>query len=732
MVKIRQHYHDEESGHIEANKWLEHAREKKSKTEFALIERAFHVSQISGHDQATFSGESCAQQGLAIADILLELSLDAESIASALILPLIQQANLSLEDITEQLNPRVAKLIRGVMQMDDIRELHQQQLEKQQATQIDNLRKMLLAMVDDVRVVLIKLAERLSVMRTMQHFTKTQQTEIAREIQDIYAPLANRLGLGQIKWELEDLAFRYLKPDIYKDIVKSIDQKRTDRQVYVNQIIDELNQQLTTHGLHHFEVTGRAKHVYSIYRKMDRKDVDFSQIYDALAVRIIVENLDDCYTALGVAHSLWQSIPSEFDDYINHPKPNGYRSLHTAVVGPDGRNVEVQIRTQEMHQESELGVAAHWLYKEGGARSSYDQKIAWLRQIIDWQKEVSGEEKNTEQPETKIFEDRVYVFTPNNEIIDLPNGATPLDFAYLIHTSIGHRCRGAKINNAIVPITYQLKTGDRIEILTAKEPSPSRDWLNPSLHYLATSRARAKVLHWFKEQDYDRNRHDGHEILLRELKRLGTEQISLEDIAEKFPQKNIDDFYAAIGAGDIRLGQIIHQIELLDKKQSVDLDTAIIKKQTSTRYAKGINIDGVGNLLTLIAKCCHPVQGDPIIGFITLGKGVSIHRQDCSNVLTPSAQHPERVIQVSWGEEKNLYPVDIMIDAYDRHGLVRDISTLLAAEKVNLTALTTQVDKTENIAHIQMTIEITNLTSLSQILSKVSQMPNVIKVERKK
>lgn len=736
MVKLLEKYHDDATGLIIPEAWLQHVRSKRKAHEMDVIQRAFSLAQLSGTDHPTFTGESCLQQGISIAEILDQLDLDAESIAVALIYPCVQYADLNIDDVAEQLTTAIAKLADGVAHMDSIRELHKQHLTSHNKNQIDNLRKMLLAMVDDVRVVLIKLAERTFIMRAAVTLGPTKQLAIAQEIQDLYAPLANRLGIGQIKWELEDLAFRYLHSDTYKQIAKDVDQKRAAREEYIRNVISALKDTITDAGVVDFDITGRAKHIFSIYKKMQRKNVDFSQIYDVLAVRALVPNIENCYAVLGVVHSLWEPIPEEFDDYIINPKPNGYRSLHTAVKGPEGRNIEVQIRTHEMHQESELGVAAHWVYKEGGGtRSSYDQKIAWLRQIIDWQKELSKDEDILERPETKIFEDRVYVFTPNSEIVDLAAGSTPLDFAYQIHTSIGHRCRGAKINGSIVPLTYQLKMGDRVEILTAKQPNPSRDWLNPNLHYLATSRAKAKVHHWFKEQDFEKNHHEGQEIFQRELRRLNIDHVNLDEIIEKFPQKTHGEFFAALGAGDIRLGQVLHYVEqqeqaLKEKNQPETLNIQP-KKEIKRTISKGITVEGVGNLLTTIAKCCHPVPGDLIIGYITQGRGVSIHRQDCLNILSASAQQQERLLTVSWGEQRTQYPVDVYIQAYDRHGLVRDVTTLLAAEKINLIALNTTTDKTEHMAHIELTVEIPDLSALSRIFDKINHIPNVVSVERK-
>ena len=598
---------------------------------------------------------------------------------------------------------------------------------------IENLRKMLLAMVEDVRVVLIKLGERLTLLRQAGQFSASDKTVIAQEVTDIYAPLANRLGLGQIKWEMEDLAFRYLDPEAYKKLASYLDERRVKREHYIELAISSLHEAIEKAGIQNVQMTGRAKHLYSIYRKMQRKALDYDQIYDTSAVRVIVPRLEDCYAVLGIVHTLWEPIPTEFDDYITQPKPNGYRSLHTAVKGPEHKNLEVQIRTQAMHEESELGVAAHWMYKEGTAKKTgYENKINWLRQVLDWQKELTGTNKVIDSTATEIFNDRVYVLTPVGDIIDLSRGSTPLDFAYQVHSQIGHRCRGAKVNGHIVPLNYLLKMGDSVEILTAKQPNPSRDWMNPHLGYLHTARARAKVHHWFKEQDFEKNVLDGQAIFDREIKRLGVDPDRTK-LAEKLHFKGIKEVMAALGRGDVRMSHLLHAIqpptplepkELLQKtKQPLATD----KKYT----VPGVSIQGVGNLLTHTARCCKPLPGDLIIGFITRGRGVSIHRRDCLNVLQASAANQERLIEVEWGEKTEVYPVDISIEAYDRSGLLRDVTTVLANEKVNVSTSSMTTDKNKNVAFITLTIDLKNLNSLSRILDRLHQISNVYEVTRR-
>lgn len=735
MVKLREEFHSNTDDSIDPEIWFKHVADNRPAQQVQALRQAYEFAEVSGHEIPTLTGISCTQFGLAMADILDNLKMDVESMIAAMIYPTYVHAELLEEDISEHLGSKIAKLVAGIKQMDAIRALYDEAHQQHHSqTQIDNIRKMLLAMAQDVRVVLIKLAERTILMRSSNLLSDVQKQKIAKETQDLYAPLANRLGIAQIKWELEDFAFRFLQPDTYKKIAKAVALKRMEREQYIKTVMETIRNYITAEGITNFEVTGRAKHIYSIYRKMQRKNVDFSQIYDASAVRVLVPTIEDCYTVLGIVHSVWQPIPEEFDDYINNPKPNGYQSLHTAVIGPGNCNVEIQIRTNKMHQESELGVAAHWIYKEGGGtkRSAYDQKIAWLRQIIDWQKEVTQVEPDGLQENPQI-EDRVYVFTPTGEIIDLPLGATPLDFAYNIHTEIGHRCRGAKVNGNIVPLTYQLQMGDRIEILTAKEANPSRDWMNPNLGYLKSSRAKAKIHHWFKIKNHDKNLLLGKEMLDRELKKLHIIHYDLTATMERFNHTSEDEFFAALGAGGLRVGQILTVIEnqLREKTAVVPEIPAHVSSHPKKRLSSSaINIHGIGNLLYNIATCCKPIPGDPIIGFITHGRGVSIHRQDCSNMLLANHEQKQRLIEVNWGEKVGTYPVDIFVHAYDRHGLVRDITTLLANEKINILALTTSTNKKESTANIVFTVETLDLSGLSRIMDRINQLPNIIKVER--
>lgn len=733
MVKVKDEEHILSDGSIDLESWLGHLGEQHKYADIRLIRNACVLSQLAGQDQPTESGESCLQQGLAMAEILVDLDMDQETIAAAIVYDSVQYSELTIEDVYEQLGSKVGKLVHGVERMSAINNMHGLSGVTVNHQQVDNVRKMLLAMVDDVRVVLIKLAERLRVLRTVAHLSESVRQQIAKETMEIYAPLANRLGIGHIKWEMEDYSFRYLQPEKYKEIAKGLNSRRVDRDKYVENIVAVLNKEIANAGVSGAKVYGRSKHIHSIYRKMQRKNIDLSEIYDATAVRVLVPKLDDCYTALSVTHNLWEAIPAEFDDYINNPKPNGYRSLHTAVFGPEGRSFEVQIRTFQMHDEAELGVAAHWKYKEGeagGAKASHERKIAWLREVLEWQHEVAQDNENIEELSTDFLEERVYIFTPKGEIIDLPKGSTPLDFAYHIHSEVGHRCRGAKVDGSIVPLTHQLETGEQVDILTGKQPQPSRDWLNPNLGYLKSSRAKAKIHHYFKLLEYDQNRTDGLHIMERELKKLSLKNVNFDTIAKQLNFKKGDDMLAALGRGDMRTGQIIAKLAPVEKGDDDKIPVAA-PERSRAGLRDNVHIHGVGNLLTHMARCCKPVPGDAIIGYITLGRGISIHRNDCNNILYANDNQQQRLIEVTWGEQaQGAYQVDVVINAYDRHGLLKDITTILTNEKANVFSLTTNIDKKENTAHVNLTLEVQDIEALSRLLDKLKQLPNVTEAKR--
>lgn len=721
MVKIRDDLPKAQDGSVDIQTWVDRISQQRSKEEKALLLKAAILNLEHGGHHLTCVNESSLRQGLITAETLATLEPDIETLLAAIVYFPAHYGELSLDQIKSALGDEVATLVAGVI---EITTRTPQTKSPNTANYHDNLRKMLLAVVEDVRVVLIKLAERITSLRAAAVLDNEIRHQFALETRDIYAPLANRLGIGQIKWELEDFAFRYLEPDAYKHIAKLLDEKRLDREIYVKNVIEQIKQALTNENIES-DVTGRVKHIYSIWRKMIRKNLDFQDIYDVRAVRILVPQVRDCYAALGIVHSLWQHIPKEFDDYIATPKENGYRSLHTAVIGPEGRTLEIQIRTFDMHQEAELGVAAHWLYKEGGKLDpSYQKKLNTLRQILDWSEQAQDKDAS-EVLLQELLEDRVYIFTPKGDVIDLPLGSTPLDFAYHIHTDLGHRCRGAKVNGSIVPLNYQLKSGEQVDILSVKEGSPSRDWLNPNLGYLNSVRARAKVHTWFKRQARDQNISQGREMLEKEFKRIGLELAGLGKILVRLGVKTVDDLYAAIGGGDLRISQVINALQ----KQEVPEEEITPISRPSIQHSD-ITIQGVGNLLCHFGRCCKPLPGDRIVGYITLGRGVTIHRQDCINILN-KPEEEQRIIQVDWGEtRKNVYPVDISIRAYDRQGLLRDITSILSNERSNVTAVNTLTNKDNNIATLVLTLEIADLGTLVNILNKIMQLPNVLEAHR--
>lgn len=732
MVKVKEGLPLQADGSIDVEKWLQLIASKGYFQDLGLIRNACTLSQLAGHDHATETGESCLQQGLSIADVLADLEVDQETLAAAIIFVSVHYAELSIEDVEEQLGANVARIVNGVEKMSAISGMSGLDKYPQHKHQIDNMRKMLLAMVDDVRVVLIKLADRLCVLRSSAPISSQMRQQLATEAMEIYAPLANRLGIGVIKWEMEDLAFRYLQPEAYKEIAVALKAKRLERDRYVNLVVEELNKHIKDLGIEHFAVYGRSKHIHSIYRKMKRKNVSVDEIYDATAVRVLVESKEQCYEVLSLIHTLWSQLSKEFDDYIIKPKANGYQSLHTAVTGPEDRVFEVQIRTFKMHELAEMGVAAHWKYKEGSAqhKASHERKIEWLREVLAWHRDVATNKGVFATFESEFLEDRVYVFTPDGDILDLPSGVTALDFAYHVHSQMGHRCRGAKVNGAIVPLTYALKTGDKVEILTGKDAKPSRDWLNPHLHYLKTSKAKAKVLHWFKMQDFDKNCAEGREILDKELKNLGIKVERLHDVVSSLGVKSLNDLYAGLGRGDIKLPQILTRLTPVEKtEQQLQSITRTLPAESTKSH---LHIEGVGNLLTHMARCCQPLPGDAVIGYITIGRGVSVHCQDCPNILSATPKQRQRFLEVSWGSGKSrdLYTVDVLIKAFDRATLLRDVTSLLFNEKAHIFALQTETDKQENLTQITIKLEIDGLNSLSRLLNRLNQIPNVVEARR--
>lgn len=595
----------------------------------------------------------------------------------------------------------------------------------------EGLRRLLLAIIRDLRVVLILLARQLARMRAAAALDEDSRRRLAQLTADIHAPLANRLGIWQLKWELEDLAFRYLQPDTYRRIARLLDEKRGDRERFIEDAKARLRAALREAGIT-AEVAGRPKHIYSIWKKMQRKDVPFSDLYDIRAVRVLVEDVTACYAALGVAHSLWSPVPAEFDDYIANPKGNHYRSLHTAVVGPEGKTLEIQIRTHDMHAHAELGVAAHWRYKEGGGGDSeFERKIAWMRQLLEGKE---GEEEGALLAglSTELIEDRVYLLTPQGQVIDLPRGGTVLDFAYHVHTEVGHRCRGAKVNGRIVPLTFAPRSGDRVEILTGKVSEPRRDWLLTGSGYLVSGRARDKVRAWFHKLDQARNLQAGRDLLDRELKRLALHQIELAEVLPKFRLPRIEDLYLAIALGDITCSQVarvLHEISHGKPEPEAAKPTATAVK--APKPDRGLTIEGVGNLLTQLARCCQPVAGDPILGFLTRGRGVSIHREDCPSMQHLAARHPERVLPVEWGRRGGQsYQVDVLVRGIDRKWLLKDLTNVIGVANAHVLGVNSRVDPADASAELKFALKVNDFQQLGDLLGKMSAVPGVVEVRR--
>lgn len=702
---------------------------------------AWYYSQkyIPQHHDAS----SCSLlSGVEMVEILHSLNMDADSLLTAMLYPTIHHKLVELSQINEDFGANIYKLAKGVMEMDNIRQLNASQSANN--AQVDNIRRMLLAMVDDFRCVIIKLAERITFLRDAEQTCSEEDKVLAaKECANIYAPLANRLGIGQLKWELEDYCFRYLHPEQYRSIANLLKERRLDREQYTADFVSEVSDYLR-HNIDKVEVYGRPKHIYSIWRKMQKKHLEFSDLYDVRAVRIIVPKLQDCYTALGIVHTHFKHIPKEFDDYVANPKPNGYQSIHTVVLGKGGKPVEVQIRTQQMHDDAELGVAAHWKYKEGatGGRSGYEEKITWLRKLLAWQDDITDSGEIMAEMRSQVFDDRVYVFTPKGEVIDLPTGSTPLDFAYAIHSEIGHRCIGAKVSGRIVPFTYQLQMGDQIDIITQKNANPSRDWLNPNLGFTHTAKARAKIHAWFKKQDREKNIPAGKEMLENELTRLniGLKQIEPHALA-RYNLKNLEDLYAGIGGGDIRLNHLINFLQnKLIKTTAQEVDEEILRhvanksaanNQQKEKHRGYVIVEGVGNLMHHIARCCQPIPGDHIMGYITMGRGISIHRSDCEQFLELQQAHPERVVESIWGDNyASGFKISIRIIASDRSGLLRDITTVLANDKISVLGVSSRTDTKKQLATIDMEIELNNVQILSKILARLSKLDDVIEAKR--
>jgi guanosine-3',5'-bis(diphosphate) 3'-pyrophosphohydrolase len=686
------------------------------------VGEAFDLA-VTAHDgQRRGSGEPYVTHPIASAQILAEMGLDPIAICAALLHDVPEDTEYSLPDVEEKFGAEVAQLVDGVTKLSKFStHSHEQQ-------QAENIRKMLLAMAQDIRVVLIKLADRLHNMRTLYGLPSEKQQRIARQTMEIYAPLAERLGIWQMKWELEDLAFKALEPERFRELAKLLDTRRVGRESHIDRAIAELKPRLEQAGIK-ADLQGRPKHIYSIYKKMERKSAEFGEIYDVYAIRVLVDEVRDCYAALGIVHSLWRPIPGQFDDYIAVPKNNLYQSLHTAVIALDGKPLEIQIRTYKMHQVSEVGIAAHWRYKEGTKSDrEYDAQLAWLRQLLDCQRDVTDATVYVEGIKLDIFQDQVFVFTPKGDIKDLPAGATPLDFAYRIHTDVGHRTIGAKVNNRLVPLDYRLKNGDIVEIVTTKgEHGPSRDWLN----VVRTSHAREKIRQWFKRKDRDENISHGKESLERELRRLARTTIGavghdkIGEVARQFNYDTADDFYAAIGYGAVGAQTVVMRLGVVDDGQS-QLPTVAPPQQVAR--SGGVRVKGVGDLLVRFAKCCSPIPGDPIVGFITRGKGVTVHLQSCPTVV--NEREVSRLIDVEWeAEATQTYPIAIRVEAYDRTGLLSDITQVVAENKVNIVAAAVGVTS-DHTAVVTATLQVHSVSQLARVMGRIENLKDVINVQR--
>jgi len=659
-----------------------------------------------------------------VARRVLEMGSDSDTVVATLLSDPGLRGVLDDKRIEAEFGSKIARLTQGVNQLNSLKEGTQAQIDSPQ--QAENLRRLLMAIISDVCVMLIKLCYRVERLRLLKYLAYEQRRWVAQETLDIYAPLANRLGMGLLKWELEDLAFRALEPQSYKRIAKLLEEKRSEREAFIEQFKSRLRQLLADQDLT-ASVEGRVKHIVSIWRKMQRKNLEFHELFDVRAVRILVDSVADCYAVLGVVHTTWQHIPSEFDDYVANPKNNGYQSLHTAVVDEDGKVVEVQIRTYEMHENSELGVASHWRYKEGAKLDQrMESNIAQMRDLLQGSEEEVSDAIS--EISTELSSDRVYVFTPRGQIIDIPQGGTPLDFAYSIHSEVGHRCRGAKVNGRIVNLTTVLQTGDEVEILTTKESRPSRDWMNRNLGFIKSAGTRSKVRNWFNHQDFEQNLLDGKSIYDRILSKYSIHNANLKQLVAHFKRKETDQFFADIGRGLITSAQILG---FLQSTPEQDPFKKIKKESNSPTSKDDVSVQGVGNLMTQFARCCKPVPGDEIIGFITINSGISIHKRSCSNILSLPEAKRQRLIEVEWGHQNDsVYPVELSMTAYQRTGLMQDISTILANLKINLLDINSSTNKVEQMVYTNMTMEIRSVDELVVIIDKLSQLPNVQDVRR--
>jgi guanosine-3',5'-bis(diphosphate) 3'-pyrophosphohydrolase len=701
----------------------EKAQEYLPPDKIALIEDAYNFAMEAHQGQMRLSGEPYIEHPLQVALILVNLQFDASSLAAALLHDVPENCGVLVSEIETRFGSEVGKLVSGTTKLGKLSQRGGVAVRQAQA---ENLRRMLVAMAEDLRVVFIKLADRLHNMRTLGALPQEKQRSIAQETLEIYAPLAHRLGIWELKWQLEDLAFRYLQPRRYHQIARLLAARRQQRESFIARVIEILKKEFDKAGLK-VEMSGRPKHIYSIHQKMEKYATlgkDFDDIHDLSALRVFADSIHDCYSAIGVIHSLWHPLPDEFDDFIANPKPNGYQSLHTAIMCLGTTPLEIQVRTRDMHYIAEYGVAAHWRYKEEKKEDMhFEQRIAWLRQMVEWQRELSGAEEFLESVKTDIFIDQVFVYTPKGEIKDLPKGSTPLDFAYRVHTDLGHRCVGAKVNGRLVPFDYQLNNGDVVEILSTKgDRGPSRDWLSPHRGYIKTSHAREKIRQWFKKQERAENIERGRELLDKEMRRLGIKLSEREELAKLFKYDSLDEFLSAIGYGGITTHHIALKLAAQEERPEVPSEV-----QLSSPAESPVKVLGIGNMRTQLARCCRPVPGDKIVGYITRNRGATIHREDCYNVVREDEK--ERLIKVEWGQTGSVYPVNVQVEAWDRLGLMRDITTIVSEEKVNIAAVSFS-NHDERTIRLFFTLETKGLAQLSRLLVKIEGIRGVISASR--
>jgi len=734
---------------MDISKFIDKLSDKYSQADKELLQRALAVAEKSHIGQKRASGEPYVNHCKAVATILAEMHVPPSVVAAGLLHDTVEDTGIDFKEIKKEFGKEIFNLVQAVTKLGSLPRVSRKPKKKQTSADkkkrgksegvsdpslwraelaSENLRKTFLAMAEDPRVVLIKLADRLHNMRTLRYLPEEKQKRIAQETMDLFAPLASRIGIWQMKWDLEDLSFRYLESEIYHDIAKQLDERRSERERKMRKITKHITDVMKQAGMQ-AEVTGRPKHIYSIYRKMKRKKVPFNELSDIRGIRIVVQSEEGCYAAVGIIHTQWRPLPGEFDDYIAAPKPSLYQSIHTSVVYDDGEMLEVQIRTPEMHRKAEYGIAAHWRYKEGQKRDKdFEQRVAYLRQMLEWQQDVESAQEFVEGLKNEVFGDRVYAFTPRGDIIDLPVGATPIDFAYNIHTEVGHRCRGAKVNGRLVSLDHKLATGDQVEILTAKRGGPSRDWLNENLELVKTKSAISKIRRWFKLQEKEQNVESGLSLLEKEISRLDLgKDIEYEELAKSFNYEAEEDLFAAVGCGDISVGRVVHALVIAKEGDAIGF-LSQYQDEISRETSGDITVVGLRGVKNHLGGCCNPTPGDEIIGFITRGRGATIHRKDCANVL--NARDKERLVEVSWGSPVRTFPVPVIIKAYDRDGLTKDIATVLSNNSVRLSELRVDVDEKQGEAIFNLILGVKNVSELQRTLDLLERINNVYEARR--